>query len=206
MICNPDLMAGSEPSAIESHIGAQIEAVCQGHITGLDNADEVARAIGHFLREEGGMEFVDSNALTLMAAQALLSLGERNAARRLVLFGTGMVRPSEWIVTGDRETWVLDLKEMILRDDAPLELVFFKGVQLVIESIADVWDDCRGAGTLGLRHICSAASALLGGAGGKSDAVAGLGDEIKDLCARKLEQIRERRGWSAAPQVMNLDI
>ena len=38
------------------------------------------------------------------------------------------------------------------------------------------------------------------------DAVTCLGDEIRDLCSRKLEKIRDERGWTDSPVVMNLDL
>lgn len=205
MICDPQPDSCSEQSLIVSHIGAQIEELCNGLPTSMAGAEDVARAIEFFLKEEGDEEFVDSNMLALLAARALSSIGDHVAARRMVVFGTGMVRPSEWVVTGERTIWVLDLKEMTVRDDASLELVFFKSIQVVMDSIADVWDESRGEGTLGLRHICSVASMLLGGAT-RTTAVKSLGLEIVDVCISKLNRIRVERGWEFVPEVMNVDV
>lgn len=205
MICDPHTHPDQTLSLIVSHVAAEIETACAGDASTFSSAHEMARAIECFLQQEGCPEFVDSRTLTLLAARALSSIGEPEAARRLILFGTGMVRPSQWVVTGDRAVWVLDLKEMTVWNDAPLELLFFKGVQLAVESIADVWDECRGDGILGLRHICSAASAVLG-APLDTAGVDDLAAEIKDVCLRKLEQLCEARGWVATPRVMNLDM
>lgn len=205
MICDPRSARCSTISSIVEHIGAQIDAVCGAGGNCAFDSEELARAVEHFLVEESRAEFVDTNTLTCLAARALSSIGHENAARRLLLFGTGMVRPSEWIVTGEHAVWILDLKDMSIRNDAPLEILFFQGVQIVLESIADVWDESRGEGVLGLRHICSAASALLGSSR-KTSEVSDLGDEIRSLCADRLDRIKNTRGWMTTPRVMNLDI
>ena len=204
MICNPDLSPERDASVILSHIQAELADVCGSEAGMTECHGEVARAIQHFLEHEVGTQFVDARTLTLMAAQALKSLGQGGDARRLVLFGSGMVRPSEWLVTGDEAIWVLNLKDIALREDASLELVFFKGVQIVLESIADVWDSSGGDGILGLKHVCVAASSLLG-APRNSKAVARLCDEIRGICAGKLQQIGRDRGWHSEPFVLNLD-
>ena len=139
-----------------------------------------------------------------MAAQALKSLGQGGDARRLILFGSGMVRPSEWVVTGDQAIWVLNLKDIALREDASLEIIFFKGIQVVLDSIADVWDASGGDGIMGLKHVCLAASSLLG-APRNSKAVQKLCEEIREICIGKLQQIGRERGWHAEPFVLNLD-
>ena len=69
-------------------------------------------------------------------------------------------------------------------------------------TVIDLYD---GHGVLGLRHVCCAATALLGRPG-KSRKVSALARDIQMLCHRKLEQIGDERGWSELPQVMNLDM
>jgi hypothetical protein len=91
-----------------------------------------------------------------------------------------------------------------MQEDASLELIFFRGVQLVLDSIADVWDECSGDGVLGLRHVCLAASSLLG-APRNSRVVAELSDEIIDISIAKLEKLQEERSWEFVPFVLNLD-
>lgn len=205
MIWDPNTETSPDSSLIVSHIGKQISCACHGNVDSSLDVNEVARAIEHFLEKERHSEFVDSKTLAFLAAQAMTSIGEPDIARRLILFGSGMVKPSQWAVTGDRAMWVLDLKEMTIREDAPLELLFFKGMQIVIESMADVWDESLGEGVLGLRHICCTATRLL--CASHDDAgVAELTAEIKGMCAGKLDQLRDLRGWRTTPMVLNLDL
>jgi hypothetical protein len=116
-----------------------------------------------------------------------------------------MVRPSEWEVSGQEAVWLLDLKQMTVRADEALELLFFHGLSAVIEVMADVWDETDGEGILGLRHVFDSAVALLGAPARKA-AVHSLAGEIKSVCAARLDQIGSRRGWQYRPEVMNLDI
>jgi len=205
MICDPNVESASDSSVIISQIGKQISCACGEQVDFSMDLNEVARAIEHFLEKDRNSEFIDSKTLALLAAQAMSSIGESDVARRLVVFGTGMVGPSQWIVTGDHAMWVLDLREMTIREDAPLELLFFKGMQIVIESMADVWDESRGDGVLGLRHICCAASKLLC-ASEDASSVTELTTEIKGMCTSKLNQLRDLRGWLTTPMVLNLDL
>jgi len=169
-------------------------------------AEEIAVAVSAFLAEhELTDSFIDAGYLVMLASRAMSSIGEETSALRLVVFGTGMVRPSEWEVTGGKEVWTVDLKQMTVKESTSLELVVFNSLNIVLDSIADVWDGSRGRGVLGLRHVCTTATALLG-VGRATKAVADLSDEIRSLCEAKLEQIRSNRHWDSVPEVMNLDI
>jgi hypothetical protein len=205
MILDPQVRAERQESALVSHIAAEVEALCGTSSVDLDRVKELAHAVEHFLQEHGNGEFVDSRYLLLLTSQALASVGDAEVGRRLFLFGSGMVRPAEWEVRGRETVWALDLRQMTVRDDACIELLFFNGLRIVLDSIAEVWDAFEGRGVLGLRHVCSVASDLLGRGSSKKE-VARLSDEIRDLCRRRLERIGSERGWAAVPEVMNLDL
>jgi hypothetical protein len=207
MIWDPDSKSeNANTSTVVSHIAAEIDAYGgMEWLAKAENVEELAKAIEHFLAQQGDGSCVESKYLVMLAARALSSLGEGNVARRLLLYGTGLVVPSEWDVTGGDAVWVLDLRQITVRDDASLELVFFGSLNIILEAIVEVWDETHGRGTLGLRHICSAVGALMGGGGSKKQA-AELADEIRTLCRRKLEQIARQRGWEHVPQVMDLDV
>jgi len=204
MIWDPANKSGE--STVVSHIAAEIDA--SGGAEWLakgGNIQELAKAIDHYLQEHGQGQAVESRYLVMLAARALSSVGEGKAARRLLLYGTGLVMPSEWDVTRGEAMWVLDLRQIAVRGDAPLELVFFGSLNIIMESIAEVWDGTEGEGTLGLRHVCAAVQALIGGPGNKKNAAA-LAEEIRTVCRQKLEQIGRGRGWKQTPQVMDLDV
>ena len=206
MICNPGMNANPGKGALYSHIEGHVRDLC-GDDLYVDDVSlaEMARAVEQFLESCCNGSVVDSKYVLMLASQALSSIGHTHAARRLLLFGTGLMRPSEWEVTGERAVWALDLKEITVSDDAPLELLFFGSLVIILESIADVWDETRGRGVLGLRHVCMAASALLGESGSRRE-VSTLSDEIKETCRRKLTQIKEQRCWEMSPEVLNLDV
>lgn len=192
-------------SSVVGHIIAEIADVyAEGGLLEPFDSTELARAVELFLMEENYVSCVTSENLVMLASKALRSIGEVIPARRLLLFGTGMVRPSEWVVSGAKNIWVLDLKGMMLRDDSSLELIFFECLRAVIESLADVWDDSKGEGILGLKHICGAASDLLGEANDRRKVVL-LADEIKGACSNLLTKIGNRRGWITHPVIMDLD-
>ncbi len=204
MIFDPGGPVESEPSVVVTHIQSEISDICGVDVDTEFCREEIAKAIEFFLENDHKSEFIESKTLTNLAAQVLTSIGDPGSARRLMLFSSGMVKPSEWVVTGDKDVWVLNLKEITMQEDASLELIFFRGVQLVLDSIADVWDECAGDGVLGLRHVCLAAASLLG-APRNSKAVAMLSDEIIDTSIAKLAQLKRERGWESVPFVLNLD-
>jgi hypothetical protein len=170
-----------------------------------DQATELAEAVAAYMEESNAAgAFVDSGYLVMLASRALSSIGEKKAAHRLLVFGSGLVRPSEWEFSGGEDVWMLDLRQMTVRQSATLEIVFFNSLNLVLGAIADVWEVSDGAGVLGLRHVCDTASHLLGG--GSKQRVGALVSEIKQSCRAKLRHICEERGWQYVPSVMNLDI
>lgn len=206
MIWNLNITPESAKSAVVAHITAEINEVCGDDLT-LDPSkiEELAKAVESYVQGEHDGVSADSRYLVMLASKALTSLGEGTAGRRLLVFGTGLVKPSEWEVTGEDAIWILDLKEMMINEAAPLELIFFSSLAMVIESIAEVWDGTRGQGVLGVKNVLVTALAILGN-DSSSKRVASLGAEIKSVCEKKLDQLGRERTWDQVPRVMNLDI
>jgi hypothetical protein len=205
MIWDPSNPIECRESGILSHIRAQLgEAFGREFGLGPQTLEELSRAVECFLDLEGGRPAVESRYLVMLASRALSSLGEGEAARRLLLVGTGLLRPAEWEITGGKTMWVLDLRQMSVRCDASLELVFFGCLRIVLEAIADVWDASSGCGILGLLHICSAARGLLGG-DFRERRSRELSREIMDTCRHNLQRIHSERGWSDTPEILDLD-
>ena len=206
MIWNPNNRFTTEKSQLVSHITAEIEEVC-GDDLEMDKSkiEELAKAVESFLENEHDGAIADSKYIVMLASRALSSIGEGAAGRRLLVFGTGLVKPSEWEVTGEDSLLVLDLKEMMVRENSPLELIFFSSLGMVLESIADVWDKTGGRGILGLKNVFATGLALLGS---ECDVhrVEKLGEEIKAACEQKLGRLCAERKWVHVPRVMNLDI
>jgi len=196
--------AEEEHAAILSRVREQISAALgeDSPVSG-STIEDLAHAVATFLEERKNRPVTDGRYVAMLSSRAMSSIGQNSAARRLLLFGTGLVRPSEWIAAGEQSVWVLDLRQITVRDDAPLELVFFNCLGIILDSMVEAWDESGGQGILGLSHVCRSASALLGKKDSKK--ISELAEEIVGLCRDKLEQARQKRGWESAPLVMNLD-
>ncbi len=205
MIWNPCDQNASSCSPIVSHIAGEVDALCKKEFCAdFENVEEVAKAIECFLKENRETLFVDSKYLMLLASQAMSSLGQGMSARRLLIFGSGLVAPAEWQVTGGNAMWVLDLKRMIVGRDVSLELLLFNSLNVILDAISDVWDETKGRGSLGLKHVCCVASALLAKPEDNKDSRM-LAAEINARCKNKLKQIAMERNWADFPSIINLD-
>ena len=197
---------GLEPGAsarVVAYVADAIHGICGRQVL-VESADldEVAGAVSKFV-EESGRTAVDARYLMVLAARALAAVGQKAAARRVYVFGSGLVSPSEWEVTRGQAMWVLDLRQMATEGAWAHEMLLLVSLHVVLDGIADVWDESQGRGALGLRHICSAATVLAGRGGrGKREAAAA---EIRDWCASKLFDVAQRRGWREFPSVLDLD-
>ena len=205
MIYNPEALPLTGKSSIVTHIQSEIDDICGSEVDTEFYREEIGRAIEYYLAQEHNARYINTKSLTMLASRVLASIGEPVAARRLMIFGAGMVKPSEWVVSGDRDVWVINLREIILREESSIELILFRGIHLILDAIADVWDESDGEGALGLRHVCQSAGKLLGISKRTKD-VFRLSDEIIALSVNKLKQLRKERNWHAAPLVLNLDV
>ena len=167
--------------------------------------EEMTQAVLFFLGGNADCRCVDRRSMAKLVARAFADLGEDALARRLLLHGTGLIRSSEWEFTGGRSVWVLDLRQMTVEEDVCLELAFFAGLHIILESIAEVWDASRGVGMLGLRNVCATAAHLLGRTGNEKS-VHALATEITRCCREKLRRLRCEREWDGMPEVMDMDL
>lgn len=190
---------------LTAHIQSVIEENC-ADLPELDalQVRELATAVAAFADKsaEAGM-YVESGYLVMLASQALFSVGARKAAHRVLVFGTGLVHPSEWVIRGDASVWTVDLGRMAARDSAALELAFFNSLNIIIDCVAEVWDATDGHGTLGLQHLGEAASGILQHEHKRK--VAAFADEVCRACRAKLVQTGKHRGWLHLPDLLLVD-
>ncbi|OGV65592.1 MAG: hypothetical protein A2498_08765 [Lentisphaerae bacterium RIFOXYC12_FULL_60_16] len=204
MILDPGITVATRQSRLVAHLSHIIESACGDEFLEPHAIEQMAGAVEDFI-EDGRTSFlVDSDHALVLASRALDSMGHGMAAKRLLLHGTGLVRPTEWIAAGSDAVWVLDLRRMTVTQDAGLELVFFAGLRLVLESMAEVWDPEQGRGVLGLLHVCSTAQLLMGT--DVPQQVIPVAGEMVDHCGQLLTRIGEQRKWRSVPRVMNLDM
>ena len=206
MIWDPARYPADANDALVSRMSAEIWALCAAEgLAESASLGDLAHAVASYVVKEVGTVPVDRRDLAVLASRALDVLGRPQAARKLLVMGSGLARPAEWEITGDGAMWILDLRRMAVRNDCALEIVFFAGMSLVVETLAECWDDAKGRGVLGLRHVCGTAALLLG----KRDdheSVRRLVNDTIHLCGAKLEQARHERAWQDVPLVINLDM
>ena len=187
---------------LTAHIQSVIEENC-ADLPELDalQVRELAAAVATYASAsaESGM-YVESGCLVMMASRALSSVGASKAAHRVLVFGTGLVHPSEWTIRGDDSVWTIDLGQMTVRDAASLELAFFNSLNMIIDCVAEVWDSTQGRGTLGLRRLDEAASGILQHTHKRK--LAAFADEVCRACRAKLVQTSKKRGWRHSPDLL----
>lgn len=193
------------PSAIEEHIVTRYRE-CGAERAGLtpDAVREVARAVEYYVTVDQGA-VADSSSLTRLTTQALADLGEEGAARRFLVYGSGLVRPAEWEIRRGHEMWVLDLRQITVESGAALEIVQFSVLAAVLRAIAELWDATRGQGVLGMRNLRGASQRLVGTARDADRRTRRMTRELEDWCRHVLGTLRGERGWLAMPEVINLD-
>ncbi|MBL7115822.1 MAG: hypothetical protein ISS35_08650 [Kiritimatiellae bacterium] len=201
MIYDPQKMLdGNSPLA--DHIAEQMKAICGDHgVVGEDNLEELANSVASYVNETHGDGAVHAGYLVMLSSQALTAVGEHQAARRMLVVGSGLMRPAKWEVSGEDTMWVLDLREMTVQADCQLEIVFFNCLTAVLDMMGDLWDQVAGRGVLGLRHVSTTAAVLGGGTRGGD-----ISREIREMCQDRLQQIAETNGWMQVPQVLDLDL
>jgi hypothetical protein len=196
---------GPDASPLVEQLTETLTELCADEVRfDPEHFGEVSRAVESFLESCGGSS-VDSRFLVLLASQALSAGGEQVAARRLLILGAGLVVPSEWQVSRDKDVWVLDLRQMTVPAGAEMELTLFTCLAGVLDAVADIWDATRGRGVLGLRHVCATAWAFADEPCRKRKAL-DLVEEIRAMCIRRFERMADARGWGEVPDVLNMDI
>lgn len=200
MIWNPQTPPLPDGVSVEE-IAAELGALC-GNV--MDDSDEtlqhIAVAVEAALAEDESPDGV-CPSIAALASKALLTIGEPRAARRLALLDARVIRPAESSLTGEAPMWVLDLRRLAGPTGVLLELQVAGSLGAVLDCMADVWDDMDGRGVLGLEHL----EALPRGPGRRLGVRRGV-NEWLSVCAARLKLIGARRGWTAAPDVLALDL
>ena len=202
MIWNPDSLPCADRGGSLDVMMNELQDLCGDSLNANEaRMQEIAVAIEAVMDEQGEDALRDPHVFVALAAKALLSIGEELAARRLFLLGSGVVRPSEWEVAGDRAMWILDLKSVWTSSSGLCEMEVSGCLHRILESISDVWDEVDGRGVLGLMHVEDLEKSS--NARGKRLC---MSTEIMDLCTGKLNRIGLEKGWAECPSVIKLDM
>jgi hypothetical protein len=195
---------GVSGSSVVSALTAACRKACGKELAANDGLlANLGTAVERYL-ETQGCGGAHSESIVLLASRALDAMGHGLDARRMLLFGTGLVVPERWTVGQGDEVWVLNLARFANRDRTMLELTLFGGVRLSLEILAEVWDAGSGRGILGLRGIQVVAGAVTPTRNKARKRI--VSDEVRDFCREKLHCLSCERGWREVPRILDLDV
>lgn len=199
--------ATAEPGLCESvgeAVGAYLAAQAGRAPVAVADVDfMIARALWAFGRPELAQDW----AMTRQGGSGLAPLAEVALSEQVSLplwraaFASGLVRPSRSeLVAG--AVWVLDLAALRRHLDCVWELGIFSALDTLVDRVSFVWDRTAGHGLLGLWHT----ACIQPGNAGRRRNRAAWARELRDRCASRLDLMRLRRGWMAAPRTVVVDL
>jgi hypothetical protein len=208
MIWQPALQDdGASQKSLADTLLEQIPAMCGNPALVTSNVlTEAAVGVAAYLDEhEKTPRDLTPRRSCALVSQALEATGEAVLARRLRIFGSSVVYPASWVVTGHQTVWVLDVARLLTKQDPPMEIALFGRLQSALTTFADVWDRTSGQGVLGLKGLSAAARFVLGREAWLP-CVQDLTSELHHLGVRQLDALHHRRQWAHTPAVMSLDL
>lgn len=169
------------------------------------SVDELSHALSAYLElatDRTGF-FVEDGNLLLLASQALESVGERKAATRMLMLGSGFARPVSWLVTQQDAGWKLDVSKIAEDLHSRLEMVFFRCLHAALEALAEEWNRHAGKVVVVLQGAEEAGASLLGRPV-TSRQVQVFVAEVEAACRDKLQHLANQHGWNAVPELMKM--
>jgi len=150
--------------------------------------------------------FVEDGNLLLLASQALRSVGQHRASRRMLMLGSGFARPVSWAVTSEGAGWTLDVARIDPSAHGGLEILFFRCLHAALEALVESWDPAEAAvGVVVLRGAEQAGAAVLGQPV-RSRPVQAFVAEVQAACRARLELLARRHGWASPPQLFTSNL
>lgn len=201
---DPPSGAEARPDALLKRLIAEV-AETTGQPVSLKavDLDALCDALRRVLTARGETR-VDPIRVVELSARTLGDLGEDDLARRLLMFGSGLVTPAVWEVSGGGTLWILDLRRLAVDAGVQIELTLFRSLDAAIAAMADLWDASSGQGRLGLRHVGATAARLLGDADPRGKRGRAIAREILARGRARLERLATERGWRSTPEVLDL--
>ena len=170
---------------------------------GADCVEDLSHSLSEYLEHTSDRAgfFVEDGNLLVLASQALRSVGERRAATRMLMLGSGFARPVSWLVTEQDAGWTLDLSRIAQEAHGGLEIVFFRCLHAALEALAEAWAVDGNRGVLVLQGVEQAGAAVLGHPVSSRPVQAFVAD-VEAACRARLRLLAERHGWSGTPQLL----
>ena len=141
-----------------------------------------------------------SKALLPPDADAVEALDRNNFAPALAwLLHLGVARPVRWQHAPDAITWILDFDKLRRDSASELALVSQQGLQLVLLTMAGVWDATSGNGSLAIKGWPPPCRSRQ-----RTPSIGLTLTEAEDFCRELLARQQARRGWQTTPRILRL--
>jgi hypothetical protein len=192
-------------------------------------ADNVSASVAMYCREFHPLG-VRREDLVLLIARAFCAVNDRAAAGRVLgslqphrrhitrwleiltelhhfpsllpYFSRGVIRPADWVGAQLDRMWTLDFARLALGEEERHEIMLYRSVRAIVESIFVFWDATDGEGVLGLKGL----RALHIGESPRRGATPASTDDLLEYIADLFLRQKTERHWNAVPVLMNLDI
>lgn len=200
--------AGISRESVTEHLTLSVAMYCQQHLPhGAKRSDLIlliARAYCSINDRKKAAQILRSiKPHSLHVDRWLEILSELHHFPSLLpYFSTGIVRPADWAGARQDRMWTLDLGRLVLEDAEKHEMMLYRSLRAIIESMLVFWDTTAGEGVLGVKGL---AAFNLEVDVRHRQTLTHPGDllgYIDGLFRRE----KERRGWVTVPELLNLDL
>jgi hypothetical protein len=195
---------------------------------------ELSRSVADFFSLRGNGRLIPADYLLLMTCRALWAVGHEQQARALlrakgpeynitetyadVIFSgslfsclneshgfiRGLCSPSTSVLSRHGPYWILNLRTFFALIEGGLEMTVWRVLHALFRQLAALWDDSRGAGTLGLKGLNFVSCKVLGFQRG-SKIHTTFTNELIRYCGQDLKITADDRRWRFTPLVISLD-
>ena len=192
-------------------------------------ADNVSASVAMYCRQFHPQGVQDSE-LVLLIARAFCAVNDRGAAERVLsslkphrrhsarwlsilselhhfpsllpYFSRGVIRPADWAGAQLDRMWTLDFNRLALGEAEKHEMVLYRSIRAILESMFVFWDATLGEGVLGLKGL----TALNVEAETKQQKTLTATDDLLEYIADLFVHQKESRKWNVIPSLLNLDL
>ncbi|MFH0908654.1 MAG: hypothetical protein V1929_07820 [bacterium] len=167
----------------------------------------VSRALSFAGDDDAARHWLEQKSSHLAGGESLLPLVTSRdcTMASLASVSSRLVRPEHWSFADRESAWVLDCGHVVLDRTAETELVCFRALRSLIEGVEFAWDATGGRGVLGLRQSAALARRVVG-PGSSRNRIRALCADMEAFCSQVLAASAKRRGWTAVPSVVHMDI
>ncbi len=221
---NAAFQTSSPPDAWTAHLQEILRSL---EIPSGPLADNVVASVALYCRQSHphGLQRSD---LVLLIARAFCAVNDRAVAERVLgsiqphcrhvsrwleilselhqfpellpYFSLGVIRPADWAGAQLDRMWTLDFGRLALSDAERHEIMLYRSIRAIVETMFGFWDATDGEGVLGLKGL----SSLNIEEGTRRKQTLTAADDLLEYIDGLFLQEKKKRGWQAVPSLMKL--